>query len=110
MRGDWLVRSLSNEPETLNPILAHDAYESIINSYGGIMESLVDRDNADPDIYLPVLAATWEESPDHLEYTFPLRRGVTWHDGSPSWETSIGKRTSPWSHRTVTRPNGCSLA
>jgi peptide/nickel transport system substrate-binding protein len=82
-RGDWLVRSLSNEPETLNPILAHDAYETIINGYSGIMESLVDRDPDNPDIYRPVLCATWEESPDHLEYTFHLRDGIKWHDGRP---------------------------
>jgi peptide/nickel transport system substrate-binding protein len=80
-RGDWLVRSLSNEPETLNPILAHDAYESIINYHSGIVEGLVNRDNDNPDVYEPVLAATWEESPDHLEYAFHLRSGVKWHDG-----------------------------
>jgi len=81
--GDWLVRSLSNEPETLNPILAHDAYETIINGYSGIMQSLVEREYADPDVYKPVLCATWEESPDHLGYTFHLTSAARWHDGRP---------------------------
>ncbi len=31
----------------------------------------------------PVLATSWEISPDGLTYTFHLREGVTWHDGEP---------------------------
>jgi len=31
----------------------------------------------------PELAASWEISPDHREYTFHLRKGVRFHDGRP---------------------------
>ena len=31
----------------------------------------------------PLLATSWEVSPDGLRYTFKLRQGVTWHDGKP---------------------------
>lgn len=31
----------------------------------------------------PVLATSWESSPDSTEWTFKLREGVTFHDGTP---------------------------
>ncbi|HWX49371.1 MAG TPA: ABC transporter substrate-binding protein [Roseomonas sp.] len=31
----------------------------------------------------PVLAQSWEVSPDGMTYVFRLRQGVTWHDGRP---------------------------
>ncbi|KAF1023674.1 MAG: Oligopeptide-binding protein AppA [Paracidovorax wautersii] len=31
----------------------------------------------------PSLATAWRVSPDGLQYTFELRRGVKWHDGQP---------------------------
>ena len=33
--------------------------------------------------YAPALAESWEISSDGLEYTFTLRQGVTFHDGTP---------------------------
>jgi peptide/nickel transport system substrate-binding protein len=46
----------------------------------------------------PSLAESWTESPDHLAYTFVLRKKLTFHDGSPvtaddvkfSWERYKG--------------------
>jgi peptide/nickel transport system substrate-binding protein len=31
----------------------------------------------------PALATSWTESPDHQSFTFQLRQGVTFHDGTP---------------------------
>lgn len=83
VRGDWLVRSLRTEPGTLNPIVATDFSESQINSgmSGHIYETLIYRDPRTLE-FKPLLAESWEESPDHLVYTFHLRQGVRWHDGA----------------------------
>jgi peptide/nickel transport system substrate-binding protein len=33
--------------------------------------------------YVPMVARSWDESPDGLTITFHLRHGVLWHDGTP---------------------------
>ena len=76
--GDWLVRHLSSEPATLNPITATDAYESVINGY--IYESLLDLDNDTLEL-VPRLAERWEVSDDKLQFTFTLKDGLHWQDG-----------------------------
>ena len=78
--GDWLVRHTGAEPATLNPVTATDVYESTINGY--IYESLLERDNRTLDL-VPLLAETYEISPDRLSYLFTLRDGITWQDGQP---------------------------
>ena len=52
----------------------------------GIFEGLVDRDRSDPSMVPPLvprLAISWEISPDGKTYTFALRQGVKFHDGTP---------------------------
>lgn len=77
--GDMLIYSMSSEPATLNPVLATDAYESVINSF--IYETLIERDPV-TFVQKPLLASRWEISPDKLRYTFYLKRGIQWHDGT----------------------------
>ncbi len=76
--GDMVVYSLSSEPTTLNPILATDAYESIVNSF--MLETLIERDLTTFE-WKPLLAHKWEISPNKLQYTFYIRKGIQWHDG-----------------------------
>lgn len=78
--GDWLVRDLSAEPATLNPITATDAYAGTVNGY--IYETLLKRDEKSLQL-VPVLAGKWEISPDHLTYTFYLKKNIQWSDGYP---------------------------
>ncbi|MCA9771502.1 MAG: peptide-binding protein [Myxococcales bacterium] len=78
--GDWIIRHLSSEPGTLNPIIATDAYEGVVNQ--GIYETLLKRDNASLEL-IPLLATGWEIGDDKLTFTFHLRRDVRWHDGAP---------------------------
>ncbi len=76
--GDWLILRLQAEPDTLNPIVATDAYEREANLY--VMEQLVAQ-NPRTLQYDPMLAESWEETEDHLSYTFHLRKDVKWHNG-----------------------------
>ncbi|MFC3614877.1 ABC transporter substrate-binding protein [Lutimaribacter marinistellae] len=46
-----------------------------------IMENLVDADET--GVLRPGLATDWEASQDGLTWTFTLRNGVTFHDGTP---------------------------
>ncbi|NOY87711.1 MAG: peptide-binding protein [Deltaproteobacteria bacterium] len=78
--GGWLIRRMPAEPATLNPVTATDVYEGTVNGY--IYESLLKRDNRTLEL-VPLLAETWEASPDHLNYTFTLREGLRWGDGRP---------------------------
>jgi len=77
---DWLTFGASGEPETLNPLCCFDT------TGGGVlqlvMEPLAKRDLWTLE-WMPCLATSWETSDDGLSYTFHLRRGVTWQDGSP---------------------------
>src|SRR4029077_1524207 len=50
-----------------------------------VLENVFDT-LVEPDANLemrPALAESWDVSPDQLAWTFHLRRGVTFHDGSP---------------------------
>ena len=46
---------------------------------------------------VPALATSWTESPNGMQYTFNLRPGVTFHDGTPvtsdSWAFDFMRRT-----------------
>lgn len=59
-----------------------------------IFETFVEEDltkggDAVPEI-VPALAESWEVSEDGTSYTFHLRQGVTFHDGSP-WNAEAAK-------------------
>jgi peptide/nickel transport system substrate-binding protein len=67
------------EPPNLDPTGgAAAAIDEVV--YANIFEGLT-RFGADGSI-LPALAASWEISDDGLTYTFSLREGVKFHDGS----------------------------
>src|SRR6201993_5477227 len=45
-------------------------------------DCLIRRDPRDGQTIIPDLAQRWEIAPDGKKYTFPLRRGVKFHDGA----------------------------
>lgn len=79
--GGHLVCGWSNTPEitTLDPARINQVLQFQIAS--NILSGLT---HINPDLTAEGdLAETWEVSPDGLEWTFKLRKGVTFHNGDP---------------------------
>ncbi|HEX4441146.1 MAG TPA: ABC transporter substrate-binding protein [Thermoanaerobaculia bacterium] len=77
--GGTLVRRLTGEPATLDPILQSTGAEAEVLQY--LARNLFDFDAA---LHLvPGLAEGIQVSPDGLEYTVRIRPDAVWEDGSP---------------------------
>jgi peptide/nickel transport system substrate-binding protein len=74
------IRVAIQRPITLDPVRMQD-----LGSYGHVCQSfefLCTLDTTGADI-APGLATEWTPNDDGSVWTFKLREGVTWHDGSP---------------------------
>lgn len=67
------------DPRSLDPALSTDVPTGRAVAY--VFDGLT-RFTADARV-VPNLATSWQTSPDGLTYTFQLRRGVKFHDGTP---------------------------
>lgn len=76
---DTLAIGMALEPPHLDPTAAAAAAIDEV-TYRNIFEGLTRIDEKGG--VQPGLAESWEVSPDGLVYTFRLRRGVTFHDGT----------------------------
>lgn len=82
-----LLIGIESEPDVLDPNVGGGWITWRI--YGLMYESLVQQDLLTPSSEAsvpeiqPALAETWEVSDDGLTYTFHLREGVTFSDGTP---------------------------
>lgn len=77
--GGVLAVAISGEPDQLDPhrTSAYHSFQVLENVYDTLVE---------PDANLamkPALATEWSTSEDQLTWTFTLREGVTFTDGSP---------------------------
>ena len=75
-----LTAALPLEPNSINPPNAADRIAGIVVLQ--IFDALMELDNTTGEVK-PALATEWSISEDGTEYTFKLREGVTFHDGSP---------------------------
>jgi peptide/nickel transport system substrate-binding protein len=71
--------AIDSSPAGLDPHLI-TAFNSVLIVQGNIYQGLTDLDASLSVV--PGLAESWEVSEDGLTYTFRLREGVTFHDGS----------------------------
>ncbi|WP_424932979.1 ABC transporter substrate-binding protein [Amaricoccus macauensis] len=68
------------EPKSLDPhaVTAANDFRIVMNIYDGLVRY------ADGTLEVePALAESWEVSEDGLTYTFKLREGISFHDGTP---------------------------
>jgi peptide/nickel transport system substrate-binding protein len=77
--GGTLVFGATSDPVMLDPAFASDGetFRVVRQVYEGLLTN--EPGGTDP---IPALAEDWEASEDGLEYTFTLRDGVTFHDGT----------------------------
>lgn len=76
-----LVTASTGDPQTLSGLYANDGNSLLVTTL--IFEPLMFGGENWGDSIEPVLAESWSVSDDGLEYTFNLRQGVKWHDGTP---------------------------
>ncbi len=77
--SDTFTYAQGADPRGLDPALVDDGESSkvISNIYEGLLKYAADSTKVEPS-----LAESWEISPDGLSYTFKLRQGVKFQDGT----------------------------
>lgn len=97
--GNILRYVMSGEPETLDPNMNNYAASSnvLLNLFTGLYQYTADGAKVEP-----ACAEGYEVSEDGLTYTFKLKEGLKWSDGSPltahdfeySWKRTLKQDTA----------------
>lgn len=74
--GGRLIQALEAEPPNLNPLICNEASASRL--YGLCSSSLAGRNWEKPEEFQPLMAESWQISPDKKTYHIRLRRGIMW--------------------------------
>jgi peptide/nickel transport system substrate-binding protein len=83
-----LTLGLSSDISTPDPSSAYSGSEMnlVLAAYEGLVKYQTGVDKAE---IVPSLATAWKVSDDALTYTFTLRDGVTFHDGTPLTSAAV---------------------
>ena len=84
--GGTLRYGLSSTPTCADPAQAGSNQTIYVTRQ--VVDSLTDQDPDSGEI-VPWLAQSWEVNPEATEFTFNLREGVTFSDGTPVTSTSV---------------------
>lgn len=76
--GGNLVVTLATDSETLDPYKAFGPLYDVFRNFYDPLTELNLKNEIEG-----ILAESWEISQDELEYTFHLRQGISFHDGTP---------------------------
>ncbi len=76
---DTIIYAQGADPRGLDPALVDDGESAkiMVNIYEGLLKYSKDSTQIEPS-----LAEKWDVSPDGLTYTFHLKKGVKFHDGT----------------------------
>ncbi len=78
--GGTLTVLISSGTEDIDP---HYSYTTLSSTIAlAVYEMLIQLRGESTDEFEPMLAESWEASPDQTTYTFKLAEGVTFHDGT----------------------------
>ncbi|HET8587315.1 MAG TPA: ABC transporter substrate-binding protein, partial [Candidatus Limnocylindria bacterium] len=78
--GGTFVVAIPGEIDNLDPAMISDSNSSYVMNQ--VMQGLVGLEPGSISKIQPVLATKWDVSSDGLTYTFTIRQGVKFHDGT----------------------------
>lgn len=79
-KGGWIIYGRGGDSVGLDPVNVTDGESLKVTR--NIFDGLVTYDKYSTDV-VPALATRWEVSKDEKTWTFYLRKGVKFHDGTP---------------------------
>src|SRR3954447_26927531 len=92
--GGTLVVAIPGDIKRTDPALIDDSNTSYVMQ--NVMEGLVSLKPGTTGELVPALAESWELSPDGLTYTFKIRQGVKFHDGTDVDAAAIKYNYDRW--------------
>ena len=96
------IVAIEDEPDTVDFQCTTIFYTVATNVFDRLVEmEFIDEENV---AVVPALAESWEESEDGLTYTFHLREGVTFSNGSPLTSSDVLYTLT----RLLTHPDSCN--